>query len=216
MWNIYSYLHWLALILFTAGFYIARHSSLYLYFNGESCISSNSEFNIFFCIWFVLISYYFWQRTCYGLTRRPNSWSWQPLYSFTPPSVHFAVIGITYICSCVFVILGRLTHCFGVLKRMCQKRAKCCPKICLKLHKKGGTIGTLTAGTKRRCASWFNVVSTCTYCAPYSWPSSVSHRCHFCVKNSNITKKERALVRKRRSAGTSVYKLVMCISQQRS
>ena len=132
------------------------------------------------------------------------------------PSVHFAVIGITYICSCVFVILGTLTHCFGVLKRMCQKRAKCCPKICLKLHKKGGTIGTLTAGTKRRCASWFNVVSTCTYCAPYSWPSSVSHRCRFCVKNSNSTKKERALVRKRRSAGTSVYKLVMCISQQRS
>ena len=38
----------------------------------------------------------------------------------------------------------------------------------------------------------------------------------FCVKNSNSAKKERALVGKRRSAGTSVYTLVMCISHQRS
>ena len=97
-----------------------------------------------------------------GLTAEVGSrctLSHSPLYTLLSSASHSCVDLGTFAHICHFRYAYAL---FCVLKRMCKMLSQNTPKI----TQKGGTIGTLTAGTKRRCARWFNAVSTCTYCAP--------------------------------------------------
>ena len=97
-----------------------------------------------------------------GLTAEVGSrctLSHSPLYTLLSSASHSCVDLGTFAHICQFRYAYAL---FCVLKRMCKMLSQNTPKI----TQKGGTIGTLTAGTKRRCARWFNAVSTCTYCAP--------------------------------------------------